>query len=48
MGMHRPLTGIRHPGHGETDTDGQMVCEHQRGNRAGRCFSAPIGRASRH
>jgi len=31
MVMHRPLTGIRHPGHGETDADGQMVCEHQRG-----------------
>jgi putative transposase len=26
MVMHRPLTGIRHPGHGETDADGQMGC----------------------
>jgi putative transposase len=29
-------------GHGETDSDGQMVCEHRRGNRAGSWLLSPI------
>jgi putative transposase len=43
MVMHRPLTGLRHPGHSEADTDGQMVCEHQCRNRAGSRLPPPIG-----
>ena len=32
MVMHRPLTGIRHPGHGETDArPGKWDVAHQRG-----------------